>query len=219
LPSVGNIASYAWSFGDGDTATLTAPEVAHVYLEEGNYMVVLNVTDSEGNWDTKELEVCVLPACGPTADFAWSPSQIRVNNTVTFDASSSARGWDGICYPPIVAYLWDFGDGNLTTTESKTITHVYQAEGNCTVSLTVFDANGSNDTLALQLTVSSSTIPGDVNADGIVNMLDLYKIALNYGKTAPYDTPEIANCDIDSNGIINMLDLYIAAIHYGQTGQ
>jgi hypothetical protein len=47
-------------------------------------------------------------------------------------------------------------------------------------------------------------------------MLDLYLVSLNFGKTAPYATPETANCDIDWNGIINMLDLYIAATHYGQ---
>jgi hypothetical protein len=60
-------------------------------------------------------------------------------------------------------------------------------------------------------------IPGDVDSNGLVNMLDLYLVALNYGKNAPYSTPQTANCDIDWNGIINMLDLYIAATHYGQT--
>jgi len=58
--------------------------------------------------------------------------------------------------------------------------------------------------------------PGDVDGNHIVNMLDLYNVALSFGKTAPYATPQIANCDIDGNGIVNMLDLYIAATHFGQ---
>lgn len=58
---------------------------------------------------------------------------------------------------------------------------------------------------------------GDVNLDGIVDMRDLYLIAINYGKTAPYESLETANCDVDKNGIINMLDLYIAAVHFGET--
>jgi hypothetical protein len=60
-------------------------------------------------------------------------------------------------------------------------------------------------------------VPGDVDGNHWVNMLDLYLIALNFGKSAPYPAPQIANYDIDNNGIINMLDLYIAAIHFGQT--
>jgi hypothetical protein len=58
-------------------------------------------------------------------------------------------------------------------------------------------------------------IPGDVDASGIVNMLDLYYIALHYGANRQ-DPSYVANYDIDDNGIINMLDLYIAATHYGQ---
>jgi len=59
-------------------------------------------------------------------------------------------------------------------------------------------------------------ILGDVDGSGKVNMLDLYNIALHYGRHAPYGSPNIANCDIDDNGVINMLDLYTAATHYGQ---
>ncbi|MBS7281500.1 MAG: hypothetical protein KIH09_16915 [Candidatus Freyarchaeota archaeon] len=60
------------------------------------------------------------------------------------------------------------------------------------------------------------TIPGDVDANNLVNMLDLYYIALTYGTTPPNPNYN-PNHDIDNNGIINMLDLYIAALHYGQT--
>jgi hypothetical protein len=47
-------------------------------------------------------------------------------------------------------------------------------------------------------------------------MLDLYRVALNFGKTIGqpgYDP----NCDIDDNHIINMLDLYITALNFGKT--
>jgi hypothetical protein len=57
-----------------------------------------------------------------------------------------------------------------------------------------------------------------VDANGLVNMLDLYHIAQNYGGTAPFASPDVANCDINNDGIINMLDLYIAALYFGQTG-
>jgi hypothetical protein len=61
-------------------------------------------------------------------------------------------------------------------------------------------------------------VPGDVDGNGLVNMIDLYKIALCFGScpgTPSYDP----NCDVDGNGLINMMDLYIAALYYGQSNQ
>jgi len=61
------------------------------------------------------------------------------------------------------------------------------------------------------------TIVGDINADGIVDIEDIYKIALAYGTTpgqAGYDP----NLDINADGIIDIEDIYIAALHYGETG-
>ncbi len=59
-------------------------------------------------------------------------------------------------------------------------------------------------------------VPGDVDGNHIVNMVDLYSIAIHFG--ALRDQPGyISACDIDDSSVINMLDLYISAIHYGQT--
>ena len=58
-------------------------------------------------------------------------------------------------------------------------------------------------------------VPGNVDANGLVNMLDLYRVALNFGKTIGmpgYDP----NADIDDNHMINMLDLYITALNFGK---
>jgi hypothetical protein len=60
------------------------------------------------------------------------------------------------------------------------------------------------------------TIPGDVDYNGIVNMIDLYLIAMHFGSKM-VDLNYIANYDVDSSSTIGMLDLWIAAIHYGQT--
>jgi YVTN family beta-propeller protein len=44
----GAIASYAWSFGDGSTATGTAAKVSHTYAAPGVYRVELTIADNEG---------------------------------------------------------------------------------------------------------------------------------------------------------------------------
>jgi hypothetical protein len=56
---------------------------------------------------------------------------------------------------------------------------------------------------------------GDVNHDGIVNMMDLYLIAEAYG-SGPRDPNWNPHCDVNGDGLINMMDLYIAATHYGE---
>ena len=47
----GEIASYAWDFGDGQTGQ--GKTAGHVYTSDGSYRVTLNVTDSDGEWRTK----------------------------------------------------------------------------------------------------------------------------------------------------------------------
>ena len=61
-------------------------------------------------------------------------------------------------------------------------------------------------------------VPGDVDGNHIVNMIDLYNVALHFGALRGH-AGYVSNYDIDDNGVINMLDLYIAAMHYGQTDQ
>jgi len=63
-PDGGAIASYKWNFGDGKSGT--GKIVTHVYTTAGEYTVVLNVTDSEGKWDSQTKQITVKPASAPT---------------------------------------------------------------------------------------------------------------------------------------------------------
>jgi YVTN family beta-propeller protein len=49
----GNIARYAWNFGDDTTATTTRPVTTHVYAAPGTYTVKLTETSSGGTSTTK----------------------------------------------------------------------------------------------------------------------------------------------------------------------
>jgi glucuronoarabinoxylan endo-1,4-beta-xylanase len=79
---------------------------------------------------------------GPTAKFTFSPSVAPVNETVTFDASTSLPGWNGTNEMPIVNYKWDFGDGAKNTTTNSIVTHKYMVNGTYTVTLNVTDSQG-----------------------------------------------------------------------------
>jgi uncharacterized protein (DUF2141 family) len=55
---------------------------------------------------------------------------------------------------------------------------------------------------------------GDVDGNGIVNIVDIGLIIDNYGKTPPPNP----KTDIDGNGTVNIVDIGIVIDHYGQTG-
>jgi PKD repeat protein len=66
----GNITSYVWDFGDGETAT--GAGVSHTYAAEGTYPVLLTVTDNDGATDTESQNVPV--GVGPGTMFVFDIS-------------------------------------------------------------------------------------------------------------------------------------------------
>jgi hypothetical protein len=72
--------------------------------------------------------------------------------------------------------------------------------------------------LAANQTTFQTKVSYDVNGDGIVNMLDLYYVALHYGQT-PSDPHWDSHADVDKNSVVNMMDLYLVAVNYGRWGR
>jgi PKD repeat protein len=93
----------------------------------------------------------------------------------TFNASVS--------YDPsetIVSYTWDFGDGNKTSVTQPLINHTYTRVGNYTVTLSVTDNQGLWNTTTRMIKVYYVT---DLNKDGKVNIIDLHRVARDFGKS------------------------------------
>jgi len=63
------------------------------------------------------------------------------------------------------------------------------------------------------------TIPGDVNGDGYVEMMDYWVISQAYG-SSPDDPNWNPNADIysypDGDGMIEMMDYWVISQHYGE---
>jgi large repetitive protein len=133
----GTIDSYHWSFGDASTAV--GKNTTHGYASEGAYVVTLTVEDNEGAIATESM-IILVSAPGnqlPVADFTADPEgSFFIPKTIDFDASAS-HDPDG----SIVAYQWDFGDGD--TGAGKTVSHEYTSYGTYNVILTVFDNTGA----------------------------------------------------------------------------
>ena len=77
------------------------------------------------------------------------------------------------------------------------------------------DDDPSDDTL-LSDKVAVASITGDINNDGIVNILDILAAAVAFGST-PGDPNWNPDADLDGNGLINILDLVKISVNYGRT--
>lgn len=137
----GTIIWYYWNFNEASTANVTNPIVTHTYIVAGDYNVTLTVADSEGLTDMTAQTVMVKPLeppKSPQANFVKSPQIPYVSQLVTFDASFSKQGFDGVNLCPIVWYYWSFGDG-VTTNESNPVTkHAYAEAGTYNVTLAIY---------------------------------------------------------------------------------
>ena len=94
------------------------------------------------------IKVITPPNIFPTANFTYSPSDPKVGDWVTFNASSSYDA-DGT----IVKYSWDFGDA--LTGMGKIVTHPYSTSGDKTVTLTVTDDDGATASTSSIIKVST----------------------------------------------------------------
>ena len=55
----------------------------------------------------------------------------------------------------------------------------------------------------------------DVNADGVINILDMTLVASHFGETPTVD--QTPNPDVNGDGTVNILDLTLVASHFGET--
>lgn len=202
-PNGGEIVSYAWDFSDGAKQVEFEPYVTHVYQAFGNYTVVLNVTDSEGESSIAIHVILVVQL--PVADFSFEPTAPRVCTEVSFDASASLpKGGH------ITSYEWNFGDG--TPVEFGIIaTHRLLTAGDYNVSLQVTDSEGLMDMKTITLKILHHI--ADLNEDDTVNILDLAIFATSFGSSPSHETWN-SKADLDGNGAVNILDGVVIARSY-----
>ena len=67
--------------------------------------------------------------------------------------------------------------------------------------------------LEIRISVEERLLTGDVNRDGVVNILDLIRVARQLGKSVPSDSP----VDINGDGVVNIFDLTLVAQGIGKT--
>jgi PKD repeat protein len=149
----GVIASYAWQFGDGQTAT--GSSALHQYATAGDFVVRLTVTDDKGASTGTTTTITVSqPTVNqpPSSIFTVSPSlSAPAGSQFNFFGTGSVDP-DGT----ITDYLWDFGDGTTATTVNASKS--YTAPGAYVIRLTVTDNSNASVSSTQTITVTPITV-------------------------------------------------------------
>ena len=165
----GKIMSYHWDFEAGNTNdTMTAVRT----FTEGTYNVVLEVTDNAGGTAQTNITL-IVDGTAPTVDFSVEPGMVNQGartgeNTIVYLNITALNDANGI----FDRYLWDFGDGNtreLNSRDEANTTYNYlmlditkltgENEYTYTISLTVWDKAGNNNTVTHTVIVKNTRLP------------------------------------------------------------
>src|SRR3989441_1237265 len=119
----------------------------------GTYSVT--ITGTSGALAHTAPVAVTITAAGPTARFTYSPTVPSVNDTITFDASTSTDSDPSAT----LQARWDWeSDGTWDTSVSTTLTaqHAFMASGTYTVKLEIQDSKGLSDPDSKAISVFAS---------------------------------------------------------------
>ena len=156
-----------------------------------------------GSWDAKVYALNATTGAqvwSYSADYWWYWSSPAVAGGIVFVGSQ-----DGYVYAlnaATGALVWSYATGD-TVDSSPTV-----------VGGVVFV--GSNDGKVYAFG-ACALIPGDINGDGRVSLVDLVLLTKAYG-SRPGDPNWNSAADINGDGIVDLSDLVTLAKNYGQSG-
>jgi len=87
----GYIAWFNWTFGDGSYYNGTTSKVVHNWSEPGNYTVILNVSDSFGNWDTDTMNMTVRDISPPVTTLLIGSPKYRENEEDNWNVTNTSN--------------------------------------------------------------------------------------------------------------------------------
>ncbi|MBN4051323.1 gliding motility-associated C-terminal domain-containing protein [bacterium AH-315-M05] len=147
IDSSGCATSWEWDFGDGNTNTVQNP--IHTYAAPGTYNVqLIAINTTYACYDTIVKQIVVNTQ--PTYDFSIAGFCLGDSTLFTDQSDNNVV--------TIVNWLWDFGDGDTSTTQNPS--HLYADTGTYTVTLTATTNAGCVGTVTKNLTIYPQTVGG-----------------------------------------------------------
>ena len=178
--------TYNYTFGDGTSSTDTNP--VHTYAQSGDYKITQRV--SAGSCTDSVSQTITIRPIPPVAAFetpppACSPVQIQFVNNSLYENS----------------YLWDFGDGSIST--KKNPIYTYFEAGTYAVTLTVSGPGGS-DSYKADITVWATPDLFFTNAPDSVYVNDKPVKFFNYSSNASNYMWNFGDYDDESDAVSSL---------------
>lgn len=197
--TAGNIVKWTWDMGDqkGTLQKNDANAFNYRYDKLGQYTVTLTAESDKGCTATYQQTITITSL--PTGDFELpevclaDAQAIFVNNSTDFDGTQTN-----------LTYLWNFGDptsGVLNTSTQKDGKHKYNAAGNYTITLTVFNGNGCSVTSTKPFVVNGSSPKAD------------FVVGNNLCSNQTFSAINAATVDF---GSITKIEWYIDGVKYSE---
>ncbi len=151
------IVKYIWDFGDGTTATDSAPTAFHGWPSNGLYAVSLTVIDAAGQFNTKGTTITFTNGPAPVAVIT-GPSTVDetfAHNgtwTATFSAANSSS--------PVG--IWQYAWRNLTTGQTvsgSSFQTTWTAVGTNVITLTVTANDSQTNITTFEVWVKANDLP------------------------------------------------------------
>ncbi len=141
-----NITTWKWDFGDGGTSTQKNP--VYSYRTPGSYTVTLSIGNDKGctKLITRPNLIDVGIGVKPSISFV-DPNVCSAPATITFNSNSIGPG--------TLSYAWRLENGQ--TSNNKSITTTYNANGNYGVTLTVMSSFGCFDSITRRVDIGKAT--------------------------------------------------------------
>ena len=155
--------TYSWDFGDGSAFVTDTLSPSHVYIDSGDYTVILTVTDNNGDSASDTLAVTVqngAPVLIVDPDF-----EINEGDTIELVSTSYTDPETGDTHTARI--VW--GDGDTAefpvTVGQISVSHRYMNYGDYSLDITVTDDDGASDMETINVKVNRVNIDVSIQAE------------------------------------------------------
>jgi DNA/RNA endonuclease G (NUC1)/PKD repeat protein len=176
---------YTWNLGDGSNP-ITGQNIAHTYIDNGNYQVTLTVTDKDGG-TTNQTTTVKVDNVAPTATITTPNTTLNQGETFNLGVNYSDPG-----IKDTHTITWNFDDGSNPVTlipsssapQPNLQPHTFTKAGNHNVTVTITDNDGASTTKAIQIAVTN-VAPTITNVDIPTNINEGQSVTLTATASDP----------------------------------